>query len=206
MNKTIEKVTGFVTRAMPTGIELLLFHHPHAGIQIPAGTMNPGESPAEAVTREIAEETGLVDITISQYLGAKLEKLPENQGVIAVHTKVYARPDLNSFDWAYIRPGITVSIEREAPGFNQILYQEYDRVPEHQFVSMLIKGWVPENALAESQRRHFYRLEFEGESEDHWQVFADHHLFVCFWAPLNNLPDIISPQDEWLSVLKEKLN
>jgi 8-oxo-dGTP pyrophosphatase MutT (NUDIX family) len=206
MNKTIEKVTGFVTREMSTGVELLLLQHPHAGIQIPAGTVNPGETPSKAVTREVAEETGLVSITISQYLGSQLENLPEDQGVIAEHTKVYARPDLNSFDWAYIRPGITVSVERQAPGFKQILYQEYEQVPEHQYVSMLIKGWVPESVLAESRRRHFYRLEFEGESEDRWQIFADHHLFVCFWAPLNNLPDIISPQDEWLTVLMEKLN
>jgi len=206
MTTTIEKVTAFVIRTTPTGIELLLFLHSHAGIQIPAGTVNPGETPAEAVTREVAEETGLEDLTIYHYLGAKPEKLPEDQGVIAVHTKVYSRPDLNSFDWAYIRPGITVSIERKAPGFTQIFYQEYDRVPDQQYVSMSIKGWVPEAVLAQSQRRHFYQLEFRGDSEDCWQVFSDHHWFTPFWAPLNNLPDIIPPQDEWLAVLMEKPN
>lgn len=206
MRKIIEKITAFVTRTSPNGIDLLLFKHPNAGIQIPAGTLNPGETPAEATTREVAEETGLSDISISQYLGAHLEKLSKDQRVIAEHTKVYAHPDPASFDWAYIRPGITVSVERSMEGYAQICYQEFNRVPDPQYVSMSIKGWVPVAVLADRVRRHFYHLEFKGKTKDRWQKYADHHLFNPFWAPLNNLPGIIPPQDEWLVFLKKKFN
>ena len=206
MRKTIEKITAFVTRTSPNGIDLLLFEHPNAGIQIPAGTVNPGETPAEAATREVAEETGLNDITISQYLGAHLEKLSKDQRVIAEHTKVYAHPDPASFDWAYIRPGITVSVERRVEGYAQIFYKEFNQVPDPQYVSMSIKGWVPVSVLADRKRRHFYHLEFKGKSKDRWQNFADHHLFQPFWDPLNNLPAIITPQNEWLVILKKIFN
>ena len=49
----LEKVTAFVTRERTAWGELLLFRHPFAGIQLPAGTVEPGESPDEAVVREV---------------------------------------------------------------------------------------------------------------------------------------------------------
>ncbi len=53
---------------------LLVFRHPlapEAGIQVPAGTIEPGESPAEAVLREAAEETGLSGLTVACFLGER---------------------------------------------------------------------------------------------------------------------------------------
>lgn len=40
----LHKVTGFVTR----GRELLVFRHPTAGVQLPAGTVEAGETPEAA--------------------------------------------------------------------------------------------------------------------------------------------------------------
>lgn len=50
---------------------LLLAHpdHPEAGLQVPAGTMEPGEAPEDAALREAREETGLTDLTIVAFLG-----------------------------------------------------------------------------------------------------------------------------------------
>lgn len=206
IRKTVEKITAFVTRTTPTGLELLLFEHPNAGVQIPAGTVNPGETPAEAATREVIEETGLTDLTVPHYLDATLEKLPKDQRIVAEHTKVYAHPDLTSFDWAYIRPGITVTIKRRTKKFTQIFYKEFNRVPDPGYVSMAIKGWVPKSVLADAIRRYFYHLVFKGKSEERWQVFADHHRFTPFWAPLHDLPDIIPPQDEWMVFLDKRFN
>ena len=47
------------------GRRLLLFTHPEspgAGVQVPAGTIEPGESPKHAVMREAREETGLAGL------------------------------------------------------------------------------------------------------------------------------------------------
>ena len=69
----IEKVTAFVTRQVAGRHELLLFEHPAAGIQIPAGTVEPDEATDAAVLREASEETGLSKLTITHFLGARDE-------------------------------------------------------------------------------------------------------------------------------------
>ena len=53
------------------GSRLLLFTHPEApeaGIQVPAGTIEPGEDPQDAVMREAKEETGLTELRYEQFL------------------------------------------------------------------------------------------------------------------------------------------
>jgi 8-oxo-dGTP pyrophosphatase MutT (NUDIX family) len=206
MTKTVEKVTAFVTRPAETGQELLLFEHPNAGIQIPAGTVEELETPEEAVLREVREETGLWPLAIRRYLGCEEHRLPEGERIVAGPTKVYARPDVTSFDWAHLRRGIRVTAGRRASGFSQITYQEFDRVPDPQYISMSITGWVPDSKLADMTKRHFFHLEHPGSSKARWTVFADNHNFALFWAPLSDLPKIISPQDQWLSFLQQDAN
>jgi 8-oxo-dGTP pyrophosphatase MutT (NUDIX family) len=67
MTTGIEKVTAFVIRSVNGRMDLLLFEHPYAGIQFPAGTVEPGEAPEAAAVRETYEETGLRDVAIDQY-------------------------------------------------------------------------------------------------------------------------------------------
>jgi 8-oxo-dGTP pyrophosphatase MutT (NUDIX family) len=204
MPKIIEKVTAFITRQSKNGDELLLFEHPYAGIQIPAGTVEDGETPEQAVLREAAEETGLTSLSIHRYLRYTEEKLPEGQRIIVAPTPVYARPDVNSFDWAYLRKGILVALNRQADGFSQVTYEEFDRVPNPQYVTMGITGWVPDEALTDTRKRHFFHLEFQGQTQDRWPVFTDNHRFTLFWASLVALPEVIHPQDEWLDLVYQQ--
>jgi 8-oxo-dGTP pyrophosphatase MutT (NUDIX family) len=53
----VEKVTASVKRLARGCDELLLFEHPYAGIQVPAGTVETGEVPGAAARREAAEES-----------------------------------------------------------------------------------------------------------------------------------------------------
>ena len=51
---------------------LLVFTHPNcpdAGIQVPAGTVEPGESTADAARREAMEETGLTALRLNRWIG-----------------------------------------------------------------------------------------------------------------------------------------
>lgn len=201
----IEKVTALITRRSADGPELLLFEHPYAGIQIPAGTVDPGETPLQAARREAAEETGLVFEGACHYLGCEDERLSQEQCVIVKSTQVYARPDLTSFDWGYLSRGIQVSVKRSAPGFVQVEWIEHDRDPDPQYVSMCILGWVPEDTLTDARRRHFFHLEFEGETPDRWPAHTDCHTFTLFWSPLAHLPAIIYPQNRWLKFLPAAL-
>ncbi len=58
----VEKAYGFVLREGAEGRELLVFEHagmPEAGLQVPGGTIDAGETPLQAVAREVLEESGL---------------------------------------------------------------------------------------------------------------------------------------------------
>jgi 8-oxo-dGTP pyrophosphatase MutT (NUDIX family) len=198
MDRIIEKVTAFITRQTEAGHQLLLLEHPYAGIQIPAGTVEPNESPEQAVRREIFEETGLTISSPLEYLGCQETRLPDDQALILPPATVYARPDVTSFDWICIRSGVQVQARQKVEGFSQITYIEHDQEPDQNYVSMQITGWVPDRFLAKIRKRHFYRLVFEGSTEAQWEVFSDHHNFRLFWASLDQLPAIIPPQDDWL--------
>lgn len=76
------KVVAYITR----GDRLLVFSQPNgveAGIQIPAGTMESGETPEEAVLREAYEETGLSNLEIVSFLGERdLDQRPYGKNEI----------------------------------------------------------------------------------------------------------------------------
>jgi ADP-ribose pyrophosphatase YjhB (NUDIX family) len=70
------KVLAYIT----AGPRLLVFRHPEvpaAGIQVPAGTVEPGERLADAVLREAAEETGLRGLTLVGYLGDQVRDMAD---------------------------------------------------------------------------------------------------------------------------------
>jgi 8-oxo-dGTP pyrophosphatase MutT (NUDIX family) len=68
MPRTVRKAFAYITHKD----RLLIFSHPlqpEAGLQVPAGTMEDGETPEQAVLREAAEETGLDGLRIVRFLG-----------------------------------------------------------------------------------------------------------------------------------------
>ncbi len=57
--KIIHKACPCVLRCSKTGIDVLVFEHPISGVQIPKGTVEPGESLEAAALRELYEESGI---------------------------------------------------------------------------------------------------------------------------------------------------
>jgi 8-oxo-dGTP diphosphatase len=79
-----EKVYAYITQ----GDQLLVFRHvdfPDAGIQVPGGTVHPGEPLREAVLREAFEETGLADLEIVAELGDTWPVMDDNGRAGEVH-------------------------------------------------------------------------------------------------------------------------
>jgi len=198
---TIEKVTAFVIRTSSRGDELLLIAHPRGGIQIPAGTVEANEALDAAALREAREETGLTGLKIVRYLGARDDPPLPGYVFVRENTTVFARPDPLSFDWATLPRGAMVRLERHDGGYTQITFEESDRWPDSNYVTYRISGWVPDQALAPGRTRHFYQLACRDATEETWEVDIDYHRFRLFWAPLDDLPEIVEPQDEWLGVL-----
>ncbi|MFJ9690565.1 NUDIX domain-containing protein [Kitasatospora sp. NPDC101183] len=74
------RVAVYVTRPGAGGPELLSFAHrdfPGAGIQVPAGGVEPGEDLESAVRRECLEETGIAEIRDLYALGVDQSPHPE---------------------------------------------------------------------------------------------------------------------------------
>lgn len=72
------KAYGYVTRHNAT--QVLVFDHvdfPEAGTQVPGGTVDPSESPEQAVIRELLEEAGLAELILEGHLGAFDLEVPE---------------------------------------------------------------------------------------------------------------------------------
>ena len=66
--RCVEKVVAYVVEKQ----RLLVFAHPmhpDAGLQVPAGTVESGETPTAAVLRELREETGLSEFGEPEHLG-----------------------------------------------------------------------------------------------------------------------------------------
>jgi 8-oxo-dGTP pyrophosphatase MutT (NUDIX family) len=203
MEPLAEKVTAFVTRASPRGIELLLFEHPNNGFQLPAGTVEAGEPHAVAAAREALEESGLADLPPGHFVAAQNELLPAGYYLVATTTRVYARPDPASFDWASIRNGLLVQRHRTEAEYSHVTFADWYRRTDPAYVTYQITGWVPTAVLTRQVTRYFYHFPYHGQTPDTWLVDTDNHRFRLFWAPLTALPSIVGPQRPWVDVLTQ---
>ena len=87
MKPITKKVFAYITYQQ----RLLLFRQigePEIGIQVPAGTVEEGEAPEEAVLREAFEETGLSDLVLDQFLGEQVRDMADF-GIEAIHHRYF---------------------------------------------------------------------------------------------------------------------
>ena len=103
------KVVAYVTRRTPDGrTELLVFDHrdyPDAGTQVPAGTVEQGESVEDALAREVSEETGRDDFRPVRMLARSNWTHPDTHNIHERHVfHLEAPPDVPDA-WTWIETG-----------------------------------------------------------------------------------------------------
>lgn len=185
--EALEKVTCFITRMHNQERQLLLFEHPNAGIQFPAGTVEPDEPIEAAVIREAFEETGLSTFEFVLSIGRYETRLPEKRLAILKTADVHIRPDYGSEVWGQIRRGLQVTEKRLEAHYIQVTYEEEDQYPNPNYISFQLTGWVHESCLTGSVARTFYHLEAENNGQEEWFQEADGYRFRLFWTPIEQL-------------------
>jgi 8-oxo-dGTP pyrophosphatase MutT (NUDIX family) len=195
---TQRKVTSFVTRGDGPERELLVFWHAGSGVQVPAGTVEPGEPFDEAAIREAGEETGLAGLELVRPLGVQAIDLPAGTAALLREEHLRTTPGGPKTSWAF--RNIRVNVVDAVDGYSRVVYTERDIDRPDGLEYARFEGWVPSDALASKQERAFYHFRTTQPSPDEWRQLEngifDLHLR---WEPLHPKPDaLLAGQQEWL--------
>jgi 8-oxo-dGTP pyrophosphatase MutT (NUDIX family) len=206
----LAKVTAFVTRGATPSRELLVFRHPLAGVQIPAGTVEAGESAATAALRETSEETGLTAVTVAAYLGARRSILRNDLRGVMRRAALLTRPGpdapvADAPSWFLgLRRGLFVRLLQEEGGWAEVAFEEFDD-PAHLAAAPARRmvGWLPSDAVTASVERHFFHLTAAAPTFATWVQHAEEweFRFELFWVPLAHpvvIDHLVPSQAAWL--------
>ncbi len=192
-NISIGKVTVFCVH----DDALLVFDHPTAGTQVPAGTMRPGEDPRDAAKRELAEETGVGKISIVANIGVVESQLAADRAV--------ALQDLEADDGRFAARGWPLQLTDDSDP-QRWTHETWDYDVRPPLLLDRHTGLAPATALAARVRRHFFVATAqelpEGES---WWQFADGWEWRVRWAPIDDDLRLHGEQFDWVSMLRAHL-
>ena len=215
MHQTLDKVTAFITRESAAGRELLVFRHdnPAAGVQVPAGTVDPGEPPDRAVLREAWEESGLDALRIVRPLGLLVEELPAPQYALAAANPFRQDPDpaaplrnIGPRRGTTLGRGAHVLLEQVVGEWAQVTFEDDDPASDPPYQLVRTAGWVPAGALASRLARNLFHLVSVAPVPAAWTHFAeDRYPFHFYWVPLTPRPHLIGTQDHWLAAVYDTL-
>ncbi|MCL4867628.1 MAG: NUDIX domain-containing protein [Anaerolineae bacterium] len=209
--RAVGKVTALITRLGVNGPELLVFQHPLAGIQLPAGTVEIGESVAAALQREVQEETGLIAFDSVQPLGTQTTILSDDQRILLRLSKLFDSPafDASSLPFTLTRGTIVRLLQEVGEGgrgrFAQVCYEQYDLAYKPPQLHQSFSGWVRSSILSRHIERHFFHLTHHSPTPTTWQVETDNHTFYLFWVSLTPRPQLVYSQQLWLDTHYEPI-
>ncbi|HUS27505.1 MAG TPA: NUDIX domain-containing protein, partial [Kofleriaceae bacterium] len=202
----LAKVTAFVTCEREGRPHLLLFEHPLAGVQLPAGSIEDGEEPIAAALREVAEETGVSGLRDATELASARTELAPGSAVLLARLVPRTEPHPDALSCgAGLSRGLTVEVLDRWTDFARIRYDELDRRRVPPMLVARTVGWVQAHLLGGVVVRHYVHLRHDGSGPARWTQDADGHRFAPFWAPLVPRPAICEAQEAWLDAVYEQL-
>lgn len=193
------KVTAFVTRESAAGRDLLVFQHPTAGIQLPAGTMEAGETPEAAVLRETREEAALSAVRVAALLATIQQPLLADEWLLLAPITLAAP----SGPVTLTRGHPVHLIERRGADC-RVSYRWQLTASGFQPDSDCV-GWLPGALLTTNVRRHLFHLTLTAPTPERWSVAADGHTFALYWTPLARRVGLIALQAVWLDAVYPQL-
>jgi len=200
----LHKVAILVTRLGPDGQQLLVFEHDHSGVQVPAGSVEPGEDVTAAAIRELAEETGLVVDNVRLLTSFRNDSKPDERYCVEYVPLLNApRSDAGVLiDHVYRLP---LRLHADDDGWAEVSLIEWDLDVEPPVETGSVRGFVPSSSLATWEIRHIYWCPAPPGTADTWdQLDEGDRIFTCRWAPLDDA-GLLSWQQAWIDRVRSDL-
>jgi 8-oxo-dGTP pyrophosphatase MutT (NUDIX family) len=199
-HRALAKVTAYITQGQGELSRLLIFRHPNAGLQLPAGTVEVGESVEAAAHREALEETGLAGLRLIRYLGAQSATLAPDIRAVIRPSKLFDAPAPDaSTTGVHLQRGRYLHFIQPIGPYAEVRTED-DDAPD-----AATGGFVRQSVLTSQLERHHFHFVFDRPTGDTWQVATDNRLFTLFWAPLRRELGLEPPQDTWLAFAYDEL-
>jgi len=206
-----------VTRRREDIAELLVFQHPTAGIQLPAGTIDDGETPLQAVVREVFEETGLTSLGSVTSIGLMSAMGARTDRMVVASTPLYAEPSVDS-DTIPITIGMGVEVPTLRRGYwcewvsddgdwRRVAYHYGAVVDGVETLSRKL-GWVPAEFLAADVTREMFHVPVISTTPDRWMHSCEGdglQGYEVFWTPLESPAALVESNRRWLEFVREAL-
>ena len=208
MNKSLDstKLHKVAVLCVRANRELLVFEHTGGGVQVPAGTVEPGEDIAIAAVRELAEETGMVVGSVTHLFSIEEQGDPDER-VVAADVPLLAEPRESA---AFVKPSLWrtwVRVRECGEEFTRVAVESWDLDRSPPVRTKSIDGFVLSAALLRSQQRHiFYAVAPVTALADTWEVFAEGmYTFRCRWVPLDRT-GLLAVHQVWVDRARKSPN